>query len=82
MVDKDIGFFLILLLATAILCSIIVDWDCQKVERECADYQDYGYVTEFKEDNCKCLVSMEDGTKLPLYDFKATISKEAMVNGK
>ena len=53
--------------------------------RECQDYNDYGYFTEIKGNfwttafisRSACLIIMEDGTKLPLSDFKTMSIKNA-----
>ena len=54
---------------------------------ECKDYYDYGYMTEVKGDfwyyfmngGKICLIIMEDGTKLPLDDYKIMSIKNAKI---
>lgn len=60
----------------------------QDKKQECKDWNEYGYVTEFV-DNWKsfssfdndyeCLIYMNDGTKLPLDDFKTMAIKQPML---
>ena len=56
-------------------------------DRDCNKYNTYGYITEYQcndfweffEGRCECLIIMEDGTKLPLDDFKTMAIKQPMV---
>ena len=54
--------------------------------RECQDYNSYGYVAQVKGDYWTiltgrevCLIHMQDGTKLPLKDFRTTVIKTALI---
>lgn len=54
--------------------------------RNCEEYNSYGYITESTESfwdvwNGKpsCIITMEDGTRLPLRDYKTMAIKNARV---
>ncbi len=62
--------------------------DYQDAKKECKGWNEYGYVTKFVDNwigfwsfdnDFVCLIYMDDGTKLPLRDFKTMAIKQAMV---
>ena len=81
-----VGLFVILIIFLSAFITFI-GWSSHKTDlRECEDYNSYGYYTEIGGDlwdslNGRevCLIIMEDGTKLPLRDFKTMSMKNAKV---
>ena len=89
MKKKDVFELLILFGMIGIMilmfASVIYVFDYiqyQDYKEECQRWNDYGYVTEFVGDYgdyYNCLIYMQDGTKLPLRDFKTIAIKEPML---
>ncbi len=84
-----LGFVIAVVIVSMLLIFYSIYGGYTSDIKECKDYIDYGYFTEVKgnfwdslNDRTICLIIMEDGTKLPLNDFKTMSIKNALVNLK
>ena len=76
--------FITIIFMIFILCGAMAFFNYHSTKTMCERYNGYGYYTEFEGHwygHFECLIYLEDGSKIPLHDFKTMQIKEPMLRG-